>query len=298
MTRGGGLTTRDRADRPGAAAKARKREDRRARRREHRAEAGTPRRRGGSSLHATAPVPTPAAGRPTRRSVRRRSLRWLAALVGLAAVGAFLWAGPLLSVRTVRVDGVVGLPAAQVQEIAGVAEGTPLLQVDVSAAAARVARLPQVADVEVTRGWPSSVVITVVERTPLAVVEDAGRRTLVDAEGVLFDVITGDPPAGVVRLEVADPAPGDPATGAGLAAIAALPPEVRAQVTRVTADEGAADVDVELDLADDTLVIWGDGSEPARKAAVLVALLQQIEAGGVEPAAELDVSAPGAVVLR
>jgi cell division protein FtsQ len=171
-----------------------------------------------------------------------------------------------------------------------------LLRVDVAAAAARVARLPQVADVQVTRGWPSSVVITVVERTPLAVVEEAGSRTLVDAEGVLFDTITGDPPEGVVRLEVAEPGPGDPATEAALAAVAALPPEVRADVTLVTAADAGAEV--RLRLADDTTVLWGDGAEPERKAAVLVALLQQIAGGEIEPAGTLDVSSPGAVVLR
>jgi cell division protein FtsQ len=295
VNRGSGLTTRDRAQRPGQAL-GRERETGRARRRARRAETGTARRRGATSPRATTPVTSlPARGR-TGRSARRRLLVRLAGVLVLAALAAFLWAGPLLSVRSVRVDGVVSLPAAEVQEVAGVAEGTPLLQVDVSAAAARVAVLPQVADVQVTRGWPSSVVITVVERTPLAVVEEAGRRTLVDAEGVLFDTITGDPPAGVVPLEVASPAADDPDTEAGLAAIAARPREVREQVSLVTAqDAGHA---VVLHLADDTTVEWGDGSEAARKATVLVALLQQIEAGEVEPAEVLDVSAPGAVVLR
>jgi cell division protein FtsQ len=216
--------------------------------------------------------------------------------VVLAALAAFLWAGPLLSVRTIRVDGAGSLAAEQVLEAAGIAEGTPLLRVDVSAAAARVARLPQVADVQVTRGWPSSVVITVVERTPLVVVEEAGRRTLVDAEGVLFDTITGEPPAGVVPLEVADPGPEDPSTDAGLAAVAALPQELRKQVARVTATHDGRDV--RLRLTDGTEVLWGDSSESGRKAAVLGALLKQIAGGEIDPAGTLDVSAPGAVVLR
>ena len=55
-----------------------------------------------------------------------------------------------------------------------------------------------------------------VERVPVAVVGEPGRRSLVDAEGVLFDTVTGEPPAGVVPLDVADPGPGDPATMAAL----------------------------------------------------------------------------------
>jgi cell division protein FtsQ len=292
VNRGSGLTTRDRTDRQGPRTRER-------RRRDGRAETPASRRRGVTAPRATGPVtPLPSRGGSVR-SARRRPLVWLAGLLAVAALGAFLWAGPLLSVRTVRVDGAASLPAAQVQEAAGVAEGTPLLQVDVDAAAARVARLPQVADVQVTRGWPSTVVITVVERTPLAVVETSGRRTLLDAEGVLFDTITGNPPDGVVPLQVADPGPDDPATGAGLAAIAALPPELRAAVTRVTAkDEGADGVAVGLVMDDGTDVLWGDASESGRKAAVLTALLQQIEGGEVDPADTLDISAPGAVVLR
>jgi cell division protein FtsQ len=279
VSRGSGLTTRDRADRPSAPGR-----DRGERR---------PRRGGASS---TGPVVALPARRRSARAARRRPLVWLAGVLALAALAAFLWAGPLLSVRAVRVDGAVGLPAAQVQEAAGVAEGTPLLQVDVDAAAARVARLPQVAHVQVTRGWPSTVVVTVTERTPLVVVEQAGRRTLVDVEGVLFDTITGAAPKGVVPLEVADPGPRDPSTRAALAAVAALPREVRVHVTRITAAGGPSALQLHMD--DDTTVLWGDGSESRRKAEVLVALRQQIAGGEVDPARTIDVSAPGAVVLR
>ncbi len=98
---------------------------------------------------------------------------------------------------------------------------------------------------------------------------------------------------GVVPLEVASPAEGDPDTAAALAAIEALPPELRGQVSLVTAEDAGSAVALHLD--DDTTVVWGDGGEASRKAAVLVALLQQIEAGEIEAAETLDVSAPGAV---
>jgi cell division protein FtsQ len=288
VNRGSGLTTRDRTDRQGPRTRER-------RRRDGRAETPVSRRRGVTAPRATGPVtPLPSRGGSVR-SARRRPLVWLAGLLAVAALGAFLWAGPLLSVRTVRVDGAASLPAAQVQEAAGVAEGTPLLQVDVDAAAARVARLPQVADVQVTRGWPSTVVITVVERTPLAVVEEAGRRTLVDAEGVLFDTVTGEPPAGVVPLQVAAPGPGDPATMAGLAAVEALPGDLRRQVTSAAATTAE---DVSLTLADGTLVRWGGPEQSDAKATALAALLEQLADGDLEPAATIDVSTPEAVVLR
>jgi cell division protein FtsQ len=167
--------------------------------------------------------------------------------------------------------------------------------VDTAAAAARVAGLPQVAAVEVTRGWPQTVVVTIAERVPVAVVERAGTRSLVDRDGVLFDTITGDPPAGVVPLTVGQPGPDDRATTAALGALTSLPREVREQVTGVAAT--TAD-DVTLTLTDGRTVLWGSADQTDRKSRVLDALLDQIAAGTLEPAGTLDVSTPDAVVLR
>ncbi|TQN43413.1 cell division protein FtsQ [Blastococcus colisei] len=251
--------------------------------------------RAGSTRRAATPVtPLPRRrGRPHRRN--RRALQAAVALVAVGVLAWLLLAGPVLAVRDVHVDGLVTLPADQVQEVAGIGDGTPLLRVDVEAAEVRVARLPQVAEVEVTRNWPDSVVITVVERVPVAVVGEPGRRSLVDAEGVLFDMVTGSTPDGVVPLDVASPGPQDPATLAGIAAVSALPADVRAQVSGAAA---ASPDDISLTLTDGTLVRWGDASESRAKSAALVGLLEEIDAGGLEPAGTIDVSTPDAVVLR
>jgi cell division protein FtsQ len=216
-------------------------------------------------------------------------------VVAAAVVAWLLLAGPVLAVRAVHVDGLVTLPADQVQEAAGIGAGTPLLRVDVDSAEARVAGLPQVASVEVTRDWPDSVVITVVERVPVAVVGEAGRRSLIDADGVLFDMVTGRTPDGVVPLDVASPGPDDPATMAGVAAIGSLPARIRADVAAAAA--GGPD-DITLTLTDGTVVRWGDASESGEKSAALVGLLEQIASGALEPAGTIDVSTPDAVVLR
>ncbi|SDY19215.1 cell division protein FtsQ [Geodermatophilus africanus] len=258
---------------------------------------------GGGSSRAGAearPRRRPTARRRPRRdtpAARRRRLLVrggvLAAVLGLSAW--LLWGSPVLAVATVRVDGAGTLTAAEVVDVAGIDEGTPLLRVDVDAAEARVARLPQVADVEVTRGWPRSVVVTVVERVPVAVVEESGARSLVDADGVLFDTVTGYPPVGVVPLEVADPGPEDPATRAALAALVALPEDVRVDLADARATSAE---DVTLTLEDGTTVLWGSAERAGDKADALVALLVQLESGALEPAGTIDVSTPAAVVLR
>jgi cell division protein FtsQ len=254
--------------------------------------------RRGTTNRSTGPV-TPMARRARRnRRPRGRRRLWLqvaGALAAVAVLGWLLLAGPVLAVRAVRVDGLDTLPVDQVREAAGIAAGTPLLRVDLAGAAARVARLPQVASVEVTRDWPGSVVVTVVERLPIAVVGEAGRRSLVDAEGVLFDTVTGDAPDGVVPLDVSSPGPEDPATMAGVAALRSLPADVRAQVAAAAA---TGPDDISLTLTDGTTVLWGDASKSRAKSAALVALLDQIAAGRLEPAGTIDVSTPGAVALR
>ena len=233
--------------------------------------------------------------RPRPSSRRRRSLRLAGAVLLLAAALWFLWAGPVLAVGTVQVDGAGAVSAEEVRKAAGIDTGTPLLRVDVEDVAARVARLPQVAAVEVTRGWPRSVVITVVERIPVAVVGQVGRRSLVDADGVLFDTITGAPPPGVVPLDVASPGPGDPATMAALEALVALPEEVRDEIEGATV---TGPEDITLALTDGTLVRWGGPAESGTKASVLTALLDRVADGDLEPAATIDLSTPDAVVLR
>ncbi|MCF6745456.1 FtsQ-type POTRA domain-containing protein [Blastococcus sp. KM273128] len=234
--------------------------------------------------------------RPARgRTRRRRSLQLLAALTVVAAVCWLLWLGPWLAVRTVQVDGTATLSAERVQEVARVPEGVPLLRVDLGAVEDRVARLPQVRDVQAARGWPDRIVVTVAERVPVAVVGPPGRRSLVDAEGVLFDTVTGDPPRGVVPLTVEAPAPDDPATTAAISAIRALPGELREDVAEVSAPDAQS---ISLTLADGTAVVWGGAEDSATKAQVLVALLDRIADGELEPADVVDVSAPSAVVLR
>lgn len=256
--------------------------------------------RHGSQRRATPSRPaasvTPIARRRRRpRGFGPRLLQLAGVAVAVAVVAWLLLAGPVLAVRAVHVDGLVSLPADQVREAAGIASGTPLLRVDLDTAEQRVSGLPPVASVELTRDWPGSVVITVVERVPVAVVGAAGRRSLIDADGVLFDMVTGAPPDGVVPLDVAAPGPEDPATRAGIAAIAAIPAEVREQVSHAAA---RSPEDIVLTLADGTVVHWGDARESRAKSAALVGLIQQVRSGALDPAGTIDVSTPDAVVLR
>ena len=257
--------------------------------RDRRAGRTTPRR------PAAGRTPAPLPNRNRRRRTPRPLVRAIGGVLAVLAVVWTMWWSPLLAVRTIQVDGISSLSAAEVRTSSGIAAGTPLLQVDTGAAATRVGRLPQVASVAVTRGWPDRVVITVHERVPVAVVGPPGQRSLMDRTGLLFDTISGSAPPGVVPVTVASPRPGDPATMAALAAVAGLPAAVRPDVRDVAAT-GAGEITVTL--TDSTVVQWGTPDRSAAKGAALAGILQQIHSGALAGAHVIDVSTPQAVVLR
>jgi cell division protein FtsQ len=107
---------------------------------------------------------------------RRNIGRLLRFLALIAVIGAVVWLflSPYLSVDRVQVVGVAQSNAGEVLESEGLVPGTPMILVS----ADRVERLleedPWIADAEVDKTWPGSVVVRVEERTPVAWVETSG----------------------------------------------------------------------------------------------------------------------------
>ena len=262
--------------------------------------------------HASAVGPRPVtelvdraeAGRSARRSrgVRRfaRALLLLAPVLGLAWV---LFGSSWLVVDRVEVVGAVRVSAAEVERAVAVGSGTPLARVDTSAAEQRVAALPPVLAVEVSRSWPGTLRVEVTERTAVAAVVGAAGSAggaagsagvsvadgvrLIDAGGVLFGAERALP-AGLVALRVEAPGPQDPTTRAALQVHADLPVALRQRVRAITARSPSA---VELVLSDGKQVVWGAPGGTATKAAAALVLLRT-------DSTVVDVSAPGVVVRR
>jgi cell division protein FtsQ len=204
----------------------------------------------------------------------------------LAAAGAWVLLGTsLLAVRTVEVTGSTIVSANQVRAAADVTLGTPLARIDTGAVAQRVKALPPVADVDVRRSWPSTLVIAVTERRPVAAVQVAAGFEVMDGSGVVFETAAA-PPTGAVLLTVPTPGPTDPDTTAGLTVISSLTPQLRAVVRQV--DVASSD-GIELELIDGRVIVWGDAEQSARKAQIATLLLGRAHH-------RLDVSAPDQVV--
>lgn len=227
------------------------------------------------------------AARSRRRRLRRLLLSLCGVLAGFAA-GAVLWLlgwSDVTAVDGVDVDGADGRVERAVRGAADVPGGIPLIRVDTGSIAERVRAVPDVAEVEVRRGWPRTVEIEVAVREAAATLEDDGRWWSIDREGVVFGP---SEERDFGRVEVVADGGDDPEqVGARVAAIEViedLPAEVTELLAAVEARSAAA---IELVLTDGRHVQWGTASEAARKAEVLAVLMAE-----VPDASEYDVSAP------
>jgi cell division protein FtsQ len=229
-----------------------------------------------------------------RRRARRRA-RWRPLVVAALAVtiaGGGVWAvldSPVLRLTSVTVKGTSRLSVAEVKAAAAAPVGRSMVRVDPGLIRRRVAALPAVASVTVDRDWPHRLVVTIVERSPVARVHQGSDDELVDGSGHAFAAVPSAPSA-LVPLTLGAPVPGagDADARAAMAVLAALRPPIRGQVASVTA---LSPVDVVLHLRGGRSVVWGGPGESARKAAVLAALM-------VTPAHSYDVSTPDVPVTR
>ena len=220
----------------------------------------------------------------------RAALPWAVGLGVLLVLGGVTWliyGTPVLGVRDVKVVGAQLLTPGQVREAVGVPADEPLARVDLDHVRARVRAIPAVDRVVVRRSWPSTLVVEVVERTPVAVVPAGKQFTLIDRSGVPYETVAGKPP-GLPVLRLATPGPSDQDTRSGLTVLESLSDELREQLVEVSV---AAPAQIKLELRKNRTVVWGDDTQSERKSQVATVLLRR--AGS-----EIDVSAPTVVTIR
>jgi cell division protein FtsQ len=225
-----------------------------------------------------------------RRRLRRAAV--LGVLAALVAGGVGVTRSPLLDVDRVQVRGGSRSGADAVRAAVGIPDGRAMVSVDPVAAVGRLERLPWVERATVVRSWPSTVVVRLVERTPVAELGDGADAVLVDRSGRVLG-----PAADADRLPSAGPAPvagpGDRVVAARrplVRVLADLPPEVRRQVDRgVLTGEG-----IGLVLTDGIRVRLCDGRRLGAKADALGALLEQADRSTIDT---IDLCVPTAAAL-
>jgi cell division protein FtsQ len=234
----------------------------------------------------------------TRRFTRRTRRRRIGVLVVVAALGlvaaliSVAVFSPILALREIRVDGTARLDPAAVRDAVSGQLGTPLALLDEGRIRTELSQFTSIRSYVTELVPPGTLVIHVVERSPLGVVATAAGFDVVDAAGVVLES-SPSRPAALPLLEL----DAEGSQGAGFAAMAevlvALPPEVLAQVDSISARTRD---DVTLALSgSDQRVVWGSAADSDRKAAILAALLARFASAGP---GEYDVSAPGSAVFR
>lgn len=232
---------------------------------------------------------------PKGKRIRRNAI--IAACVVAALVAGVLVAAvysPLLAVRSVTVNGTKLLKPAQVQAALKPLEGKPLPQITDGEVDGLLKPLVQIKSVTTQAHPPSTLVVQVQERIPVALVKRGAQYILVDVDGVQLSS-TDDPAK--VKLPVIDGGAG--AIGKDLfqataAVLGALPASVLAKLSNASARSVDA---VELKLVDGRTVVWGNAGEKELKARVLEALLK-VPADPASPVKVYDVSVPRHPVTR
>ncbi|WP_051451721.1 cell division protein FtsQ/DivIB [Actinospica robiniae] len=243
------------------------------------------RRPGGSGRVSDLPARLYAARMRTRSRRRRLAVTLTVTACLLALVGYLvLWHTSLIAVSAVKVQGAKSISTATVLDAAQIPAGSPMAALDPAAAAARIERVPQVASATVRRDWPGTVLISVVERVPAALVPDAGGYAIVDGGGVVLGQ-SAKTRSGLPVIDVSGAAKDAQVVPGALAALRALPADVDRRISSITATDPYA---ITLTLAGGVTVNWGGGDDAVDKARDLVALMRTGHAH------HYDVSAPNA----
>jgi len=205
-------------------------------------------------------------------------------LVAAFAVASYT---PMFHMREVRIEGATTVSRAQVLELAGIGPGTNVFHLDTAAAERSLATDPWIETATVERDLPSTVVIRIRERSPVARSSVGSALAVLAGDGVILPGASAD---GLpeIRASVGE-LPDDVRSGAATA-LAALTPILRARVSAVVAQPSG---DLVMDLAGDLTVQYGPAGDDVAKAASLRAVLAW---AATQHAAlrEVDVSVPQA----
>jgi cell division protein FtsQ len=206
---------------------------------------------------------------------RHRSWGGIATLT-LIATTAGAWAvaaSPLFQVRDVKVRGIRHLSTSEVVRLAAIGTRANLLTLPADRVEAALAQSPWIRSVDVHRSLPSTLVLTIDERSPVAWVRQPKGVAVVAVDGVVLSRRKG-PPQGLVGIGSADRAlaPGAPLEGFDepLAVVASLRPGLRRSVDRVWMARG----EMALRLKDGTRVRYGEARSLPEKSSALARVLR------------------------
>jgi cell division protein FtsQ len=182
-----------------------------------------------------------------RRSIMRRRVG-AGVLIVVAVIAVVwglvtVWSAPLLPVKVVQISGAGRLTTESVLASAAIPTGATLPKLPKSQIVSRLMANPWIAEVSLTRSLPGTVKISIVERTPVAIVDAGGAEIwLVSADGHWLGRRSAEDTAALPTIREAPgavPIAGKTSDSKelinALAVVAGLSPELRGRVKTVTA---------------------------------------------------------------
>ncbi|WP_207344236.1 cell division protein FtsQ/DivIB [Arthrobacter sp. E3] len=238
-------------------------------------------------------------------SHKRRHRNILLAVAGIVATLALVMGvamfSPVLAVHKVVFEGNKLIGADVLQKAVAPILSKPLPQVTEREVQDLLAPVIQVKSARIEARPPSTLLVHIIERVPVALIKSADTYLLVDQYGVELGSTPDLEAAALPLIDGGKAAIGQDTFRAITAVLANLPQPIVAQLANATAKSPDA---VELKLTDGRTVIWGNASDMELKAEVLTALLTAPpptpEPGKPipAPAQVFDVSAPRHPVTR
>lgn len=238
---------------------------------------------------------------------RARKLLYTAAALAIIAVlyVVLVFFSPLLATQKITVRGASLLETTQVEQKLEPLRGVPLTRIDEKKVRELLGQDNVIRSVQVESRPPHELVVTLKERTAVAVVKQGDTYHTVDSDGVSLLESATQPDTSVPLVRFSGD---DPKTSAEFrtisTALSAMPSELLAQVKEVSATSTSS---ITLTLRDNTTVQWGTAEESELKAKVLLSLRQAIaKRAQEENSSEVqtqkvtvyDVSAPRVPVTR
>ena len=238
---------------------------------------------------------------------RARKLLYTASALAIIAVlyVVLVFFSPLLATQKITVRGASLLETTQVEQKLEPLRGVPLTRIDEKKVRELIGQDNVIRSVQVESRPPHELVVTLKERTAVAVVKQGDTYHTVDSDGVSLLESATQPDTSVPLVRFSGD---DPKTSAEFrtisTALSAMPSELLAQVKEASATSTSS---ITLTLRDNTTVQWGTAEESELKAKVLLSLRQAIAKRAQEESSSeaqtqkvtvYDVSAPRVPVTR
>ena len=238
---------------------------------------------------------------------RARKLLYTASVLAIIAVlyVVLVFFSPLLATQKITVRGTSLLETTQVEQKLGPLRGVPLTRIDEKKVRELIGQDNVLRSVQVESRPPHELVVTLKERTAVAVVKQGDTYHTVDSDGVslLESATQPDTSVPLVRFSGDDPKTSDEFRTISTV-LSAMPSELLVQVKEAGATSTSS---ITITLRDNTTVQWGTAEESELKAKVLLSLRQAIAKRAQEEKSSeaqmqnvtiYDVSAPRVPVTR